>query len=125
MRHRLMAQRCGRALSQTLHRRDETVPILPIEAGLSRRVVAAQRKPHLYTQREIRKLFATARSSRARNTPLRAMMLCTMLALTYCAGLRIGELAALKLRDVDLERGIIEIRQSKFFKYAVSIAMSM
>jgi integrase/recombinase XerD len=116
LRHRLTAQRCVRALSQTLHRRDETVAILPIEVGLTRRVVDAQRKPHVYTQREIAKLFAAARLSRARNTPLRPMMLCTMLALTYCAGLRIGELAALTLHDIDLERGIIEIRMTKFFK---------
>lgn len=116
LRHRLIAQRCGRALSQTLRRRDETVPILPIEVGLNRRVVEAQRKPHVYTEREIARLFAAARSFRARNNPLRPMMVYTMLALTYCAGLRIGELAALKLRDLDLERKIIEIRETKFFK---------
>jgi integrase/recombinase XerD len=38
------------------------------------------------------------------------------LALAYCAGLRIGELAALKLCDVDIEHGSIEIRETKFFK---------
>jgi len=116
LRHRLVAQRCGRALSQTLHRRDETVPILPIEVGLNRRVVEAERKPHVYTEREIVRLFAAARTFRARGAPLRPLMTYTMLALAYCAGLRIGELAALKLRDIDLERGIIEIRETKFFK---------
>ena len=43
-------------------------------------------------------------------------MVHTVLALAYCAGLRIGEIAALTLRDVDTEHGIIEIRETKFFK---------
>ena len=116
LRPRLIAQRCGRVLSQTLHRRDETVPILPIEMGLTRRVVEVERKPHVYTEAEITRLFAAARAFRARGAPLRPIMSSVMLALAYCAGLRIGELSALKLRDVDIERGIIEIRETKFFK---------
>lgn len=116
LRHRLIAQRCARALSRTLHRRDETVPILRIEEGLARRVVAAERKPHVFTETEVRRLFAAARSFPARTTPSRPRMIYTMLALTYCAGLRIGELAALKLRDIDLEGGILEIRETKFYK---------
>jgi integrase/recombinase XerD len=40
----------------------------------------------------------------------------TMLILAYCAGLRVGEIARLKLKDVDLVAGTIEVRNSKFFK---------
>lgn len=116
LRHRLLAQRCGRALSQAMRRRDETVSILPIEVGLQRRVTNEERKPHVYTEAEIVRLFEAARTFRARNAPLRPIMTYTMLALAYCAGLRIGEIAALTLRDVDTERGIIEIRDTKFFK---------
>jgi integrase len=39
-----------------------------------------------------------------------------MLILAYCAGLRVGEIAGLKLKDVDLVAGTIEVRNSKFFK---------
>jgi integrase len=116
LRHRLLVQRCGRVLSQAMRRRDETVQILPIEMGLQRRVVREERKPHVYTEAEIVRLFEAARTFRARNAPLRPIMTYTMLALAYCAGLRIGEIAALMLRDVDTERGIIEIRDTKFFK---------
>jgi integrase/recombinase XerD len=39
-----------------------------------------------------------------------------MLALGYCAGLRVGEIARLNLGDVDLQAGTITIRETKFFK---------
>jgi site-specific recombinase XerD len=39
-----------------------------------------------------------------------------MLVLAYCAGLRVGEIARLTLKDVDLAAGTIEVRNSKFFK---------
>jgi integrase/recombinase XerD len=116
LRRRLTAQRCGRVLSQTLRRGDETVPLLPIEIGLTRRVVQAERKPHVYTNAEIARLFAAARAFRSRRAPLRPMMSTAMLALAYCAGLRIGEIAALKLRDVDIKGGILEVRETEFFK---------
>jgi integrase/recombinase XerD len=51
-------------------------------------------------------------------------MLYTMVVLTYCAGLRIGELVRLTLADVHLDDDSIEIRESKFFKYAAPLAMS-
>jgi integrase/recombinase XerD len=96
-RHRLMVQLCARALSQAMHRRDEKTPIRTIEAQIVR-------------------LFKAARSFRSRYAPLRGLVVHTVLALAYCAGLRIGEIAALRLRDIDVEHGIIEIRETKFFK---------
>jgi integrase/recombinase XerD len=39
-----------------------------------------------------------------------------MLAVGYCAGLRVSEIASLSLGDVDLQVGTITIRQTKFFK---------
>ena len=74
LRHRLLVQRCGRALSQAMHRRDETIPILPIEMGLQRRVVREERKPYVYTEAEIVRLFEAARTFRSRNAPLRPIM---------------------------------------------------
>jgi integrase len=43
-------------------------------------------------------------------------MLYTMLVLAYCAGLRLGEIVRLTLGDINLEEGILEVRDSKFFK---------
>jgi integrase/recombinase XerD len=40
----------------------------------------------------------------------------TMVVLGYCAGLRIGEIVGLKVKDVDLNAGALEVRDTKFFK---------
>jgi len=39
-----------------------------------------------------------------------------MFILAYCAGLRLGEIVRLELKDIDLVDGAIEIRDTKFFK---------
>jgi integrase len=39
-----------------------------------------------------------------------------MFVLAYCAGLRLGEIVRLTLKDVDLKESAIEIRGTKFFK---------
>jgi integrase len=40
-----------------------------------------------------------------------------MTVLAYCAGLRVGEIVALTLADIDLQDNTIEIRETKFFKH--------
>lgn len=47
---------------------------------------------------------------------LRPLTLYTMLAVVYCAGLPISEIAHLNLGKVDLTAGTIAIRETKFFK---------
>ena len=115
-RYQLRVQQCGRALSRAMHRQDRTTPILSIEVGLQRRVLREERRPYLFTEAEVEKLFAAARTFPARNAPLRPVALYAMLTLAYCAGLRLGEIASLTLGDLDLENGLLEIRQTKFFK---------
>jgi len=48
--------------------------------------------------------------------PLRPLTAYTMLVLAYCAGLRLGELVRLDLGDVHWDEGVIQIRDTKFFK---------
>ena len=117
VRHALRVQQCGRTLSQALHRRDPTTTVLSIDAGLQRRVIQEERKPYLFTEAEIERLFESARTfPSSPKAPLRPTMLVAMLTLAYCAGLRVGEIASLTLEDLDLEAGTIEIRDTKFFK---------
>ena len=115
-RHRLTVQQCARVLSQDMHRLDGRVPIRSIEAGLKRRVLGEERKAYIFTEAEIVRLFNAARSRGSQRAPLLGVLMHTVLALAYCAGLRIGEIAALTLRDVDIECGVVEIRETKFFK---------
>jgi integrase/recombinase XerD len=112
----LRAHECGRRLSIALHRLDPTVPLLPVDRRLRRRMIERQRPPYLYSEAQIQTLLEAARTFPSPQAPWRPLMLYTMVVLTYCAGLRIGELVRLTLADVHLEDDSIEIRESKFFK---------
>lgn len=83
-----------------------------------RRLLAARRrrnKPHIFTSLEIRRLMAQA-SHLASPKGLRARTYTTLIGLLTSTGLRPGEALALNRSDVDLENGILSIRQSKFGK---------
>ncbi|WP_295452753.1 tyrosine-type recombinase/integrase [uncultured Thiodictyon sp.] len=116
VRHALRVQQCGRALSQAMNRRDPTVAVLSIDAGLQHRVIQEERKPYLFTETEVERLFEAARTFPSVNAPLRPTALVAMLALAYCAGLRVGEIASLTLADLDVDDATVEIRETKFFK---------
>lgn len=116
VRHQLRVQQCGQILSKALHRKDTTAPILPIEAGLHRRVVQQERRPHLFTEAEVQRLLDAARTFPSHDAPLRPLALHAMITLAYCAGLRLGEIVSLTLGDLDLEDSVLEIRDTKFFK---------
>jgi len=47
-----------------------------------------------------------------------------MLVLAYCAGLRLGEIARLRIGDVRLDQGVIEIRETKFGSEQESVKAS-
>jgi integrase/recombinase XerD len=116
LRHQLRVQQCGRALSKALHRKDATTPILRIDVGLRRRVVQQERRPYVFTEAEVERLLEAARTFPSRNAPLRPLALHAMITLAYCAGLRLREIVSLRLGDLDLEAGLLEIRDTKFFK---------
>jgi integrase len=116
LRHQLRVQQCGRTLSKALHRKDTTTPLLSIEVGLTRRVVQQERRPYVFTEAEVEKLLDAARTFPSRNAPLRPLALHAMITLAYCAGLRLGEIVSLTLSDLDLDGGLLEIRDTKFFK---------
>lgn len=116
LHHALEAQRCGRMLSKAQARLDPAAAIIPTDPKLWRQMRASHRRPYIYTEAEVAQLLETARRLPCRLSALRSLTAYTMLLLTYCAGLRIQEVANLNLGDVDLKQGTIEIRNSKFFK---------
>jgi hypothetical protein len=107
----------GRILVHELQRSDPSVPDPPAFDRLIRRAVLRERcRPHIYSAEEIGRLLSTAREFPSPKSPLRPLTLYTMLVLAYCVGLRIGETVRLELRDVQLDDGVLEVRETKFFK---------
>ena len=72
-------------------------------------------KAHIFTQQEIGQLMAEA-GRLASPTGLRALTYTTLIGLLTATGLRPGEALVLDRSDVDLDNGILAIRQTKFGK---------
>lgn len=83
-----------------------------------RRLLAARHRrttPHIFTDQEIERLMAEA-ARLPSPTGLRALTHGTLIRLLAATGLRPGEALALDLPDVDLQNGVLAIRQTKFGK---------
>ncbi len=73
--------------------------------------------PRLFTRAEGKNfLQACLAFPSARTSPMRGPVLGTALMVLYLTGLRAGELLRLTLEDVDLQSGILHLRQTKFGK---------
>jgi len=108
--------RVGRVVARALQRKDPSVMVPRLDRHLEREVRRRQRRPHIFSSEEIQKLFQTALALPSPRAPLRPQSLHTMLVLAYCSGLRLGELVRLTIGNVRIEEGVIEIRETKFFK---------
>ena len=101
-----------RPFTQFCHRLDPQSAIVPENffGPRYRRVT-----PHIYTPREIRSLMAAAARWRPAGC-LRAQSYATLFGLLAATGLRLSEALNLERRDVDLEHGVLHIREGKFHK---------
>jgi integrase/recombinase XerD len=72
-------------------------------------------QPHIYTLTEVVQLMDAARRLPPDGS-LRPHTYSTLIGLLWASGLRGGELVRLNLEDVDLEKGVLHIRQTKNFK---------
>ena len=72
-------------------------------------------QPYIYSGRELARLLAAAGRLRSA-TGLRSKTYATLFSLLACTGLRISEALHLKCADVDLQRGILTIRETKYRK---------
>lgn len=113
---RLARVRVGRVVARALQRKDPSVMTPRLDRQLVREVRRRQRRPHIFSSEEIQALFRSALAFPSPLAPLRPRSLHAMLVLAYCAGLRLGEIVRLKMSDVQIEEGVIEIRETKFFK---------
>jgi site-specific recombinase XerD len=77
----------------------------------------AQRIPFLFNAEQARRLLAAAiRLPDSSNAQQRGQTYRTMFALLYGLGLRVGEVSRLCIRDVDSDRQLLIIRNTKFSK---------
>jgi site-specific recombinase XerD len=77
----------------------------------------ARRMPYLFNAEQARRLMAAAAFLPDRNNaPLRGLTYRTMFALLYGLGLRVGEVSRLRIGDVDLDRQLLIVRDTKFSK---------
>jgi len=114
--HAVACNMIARALSKALRRNDSTVQAVPFDRRLHRQARRLHRRPYIYSEDEVCRLLETARQFPSPHSPLRPLMLYTMVVLAYCAGLRLGEIRRLDVGDIHLGDETIEIRDSKFFK---------
>ena len=104
-----------RGFARWLNALDPQTEVPPLGALPARR---RRRRPHIFTDDEVRHLMAEAARCRSR-TGLRALTYTTLIGLLAATGLRPGEAFALDATDVHLESGLLSIRQSKFGKSRV------
>lgn len=73
--------------------------------------------PRMLSDEELGKLFhAVDALEPTASSPLRHLVMPEIFRLLYGCGFRVGEVLKLRVRDVDLDRGIITVRQAKFRK---------
>lgn len=70
--------------------------------------------PYIYSENEIKRLLDAAAERGACNVCASTSR--TLILLLYASGLRISEALNLDMADVDLEDGLLKIRETKFYK---------
>lgn len=72
--------------------------------------------PYIYSREELRRLLEATSWCEHPRSKVQAYTYRALILLLYGAGLRISEALGLTLHDVDLSTGVIQIRESKFYK---------
>jgi len=72
--------------------------------------------PHIFSQEELQRFFESCDQMQARSPSVMPTLLPVLFRLLLGCGLRISEPLRLRVKDINLENGIITIRKSKFDK---------
>ena len=83
--------------------------------------------PRILTHEEVRKLLQSVDTlDPTARSPLRHLIMPEVFRLLYGCGFRLGEVLHLRVRDLDLDQGIVTVRQGKFRKdRLVPLALSL
>ena len=74
-------------------------------------------QPRIFTHAEVRQLLQEVdRMAPSARSPLRHLVMPEVFRLLYGCGFRIGEVLNLRIDDVDLNRGVLTVREGKFRK---------
>jgi site-specific recombinase XerD len=93
----------------------DLVPRSPVQAKPRR--ATASRLPFLFDPPTAQRLLDAAGAlPDTSNTPRRGLTYRTIFALLFGLGLRVGEVARLRMRDVDLRHQLLIVRETKFTK---------
>jgi integrase/recombinase XerD len=99
-----------RELARWLHRRGVDAYVLP--AGVLPK--PARYIPHIYTDLELAALFAqTDRCHYCSEVPFRHLVMPVLFRTIYACGLRCSEARLLRVDDVDIDTGVLQIRDAK------------
>lgn len=99
-----------REFARYLNRSGETAYVLP--PNIARKEVAYA--PYIYTEAEIQAIWKALDALKPRGGfPVRHIVIPAMVKLMYCCGLRPAEVRRLRVNDVDLEIGRLNIMESK------------
>ena len=77
---------------------------------------AARVRPYIYSRDEVRRLLAAVDSLQDGYRRLEPVTLRAIVLLMYGSGLRVSEALALNRQDVELDRSVVTVRASKFFR---------
>lgn len=103
-----------RQLGRLMERMGCTAYIPPNGMGPRR---SAGFAPRILTQKEVKRYIqAVDNLPRSSKSPARHLVMPEVFRLLYGCGFRLSELLILKVRDVDLQQGVITVRQAKFGK---------
>ena len=99
-----------RELARWLHRRGVEAYVLP--AGVLPK--PARYVPHIYSDRELAALFAqTDHCHYCPEVPFRHLVMPVLFRTIYACGLRCSEARLLRVEDVDIDSGVLQIRDSE------------
>jgi integrase/recombinase XerD len=100
-----------RQFTQFMVRQDYSAYVPPQHFGTLR---SLEFLPYIFTRKEIQKIIHAADSIESNAySPLRHLIMPMIFRLLYGCGFRLGEVLNLRVRDVDFERGVIIVRESK------------
>jgi integrase len=99
-----------RELARWLHRRGVDAYVLP--TGVLEK--PARYVPHIYTDQQLAALFAaTDRCRYCSEVPFRHLVMPVLFRTIYACGLRCSEARLLRVGDVDIDAGVLQIRDAK------------